>query len=148
MGTIALGGFWILTFGAAVWDWRTRTVPNWWWGLGAAWVLLGFLVGWWPWSHLWWVLGTALLWEFANAMRPGEFGYGDVKWSLLVMATMAFGGAALIALTQCVLLPLVGTGFWLARHCTTPWRKQAVPWVTVLWGGWTAAVIGLWLWRG
>lgn len=147
MGTLALGGFWAFTAGAALWDLRTRTIPNWWWLLGAAWIVTGFILGWWPWSRLWWMLGTAVLWEVANALEPGSFGYGDVKWSLLVVAAMGFGGAALIAVTQCVWLPIVGTALWLARHRTRPWRKQAVPWVTVLWSGWTMTVLGLLAWR-
>lgn len=140
---IGLWGLWALTAGAGIWDLRTRTVPNTWWALGAAWIVAGWCLGWWPWTHVIPLVAVALLYELANALQPGQFGYGDVKWALLIMGAIGWPGLWLLALAHVLTIP-VGTATWLRGRRQTAWNAQHVPWVTVLWVGWTLSGVALW----
>lgn len=141
---MGLLGIWALTAGAAWSDLRWRLIPNWWWGVGAAWLILGWCVGWWPWSTWLPLLITGVAYEIANAIRP-QMGYGDIKWALLITGALGWAGFGLLALAH-LLTPFVGTGLWLIRRLRgqrTPWNRQRTPWITVLWAGWTLAGLTL-----
>lgn len=127
IGPVPTAGVAILTGLAAVWDARTRTIPN-----ALSWVAMGFgaaclALGALPPTRLLWAAGTWAAYDVVASRWPQSLGYGDVKWATVLMGFL--GAAGLPVLLGAHLGVVVwATVEWLAAGRRTLWTRLTGPW--------------------
>ncbi|MGE5723015.1 MAG: prepilin peptidase [Sphingomonadales bacterium] len=142
MAEILVGIVAVMVLAAAVWDMRTRTIPN---SLNAAIALLAIPYWWasgialWPDVAIQLAMGAGLFALFAAAFAIGAMGGGDVK----LIAALALWLRPDAVLAMLVIMSLAGgalTLVMLARHRLTKAKHQLeIPY------GVAIAVGGIWL---
>ena len=119
---ISLAWLAVLTTWAARSDIFHRRLPT-----RVVWIALGFMAaalsfGIWPWSRLWWAVGTWAVYDGSATLFPGTLGYGDVKWAAVTMAFLGPVGLVVLGFGH------VGTIIWGTVRWAEAERPRAISW--------------------
>lgn len=120
---------------AAVYDIRTRKIPNILSWFALAYGLVFVLFHWWGYGHLLWALGTWVFFELILLIKPGAVGYGDVKLATVIVGFLTYEGVLVILTAQLisVIWHLINTASH--RHAAKPKSPSMIPWAVSAWGG-------------
>jgi len=103
--------------------------------------VVGFAIGWWPWTHLW--LGCAipaLFWisnYFWKAMA-----LADILWMACFFMATGWSGVMLLMIVHSVTILGVKAWDW-AQHRPASLGPHVIPWISMLWIGWTVGALAV-----
>jgi prepilin peptidase CpaA len=125
--------------GAAVGDWRSRTIPNW---LNAAIALLALPFWWsvglglWPGVALQLALAAAVFGLFAIAFRFGAMGGGDVKMAAALALWLPFAGVVKLLVIMSIAGGVLTVAMLAAHRIAKAAGQPEIPYgIAIAFGG-------------